>query len=65
LLSPAALIKAYPPPPPPLLLSSSPPPPALSAGLSAQSVIYDQAENRLHAQKALLTLLVNGFDWKL
>jgi len=30
-----------------------------------QSVIYDQAENRLHAQKAMLTLLVNGFDWKL
>jgi hypothetical protein len=27
-------------------------------------VIYDQAENRLHAQKALLTLAVNGFDWK-
>ena len=30
-----------------------------------QSVIYDQAENRLHAQKALLTLLVNGFDYKI
>jgi len=29
-----------------------------------QSVIYDQAENRLHAQKALITLLINGFDWK-
>eukprot|EP00293_Proteomonas_sulcata_P014221 CAMPEP_0184299016 /NCGR_PEP_ID=MMETSP1049-20130417/9713_1 /TAXON_ID=77928 /ORGANISM="Proteomonas sulcata, Strain CCMP704" /LENGTH=218 /DNA_ID=CAMNT_0026609327 /DNA_START=38 /DNA_END=694 /DNA_ORIENTATION=+ len=29
-----------------------------------QSVIYDQAENRLHAQKALITLAINGFDWK-
>ena len=25
-----------------------------------QSRVFDQAENRLHAQKALLTLLVNG-----
>ena len=25
-----------------------------------QSVVFDQAENRLHAQKALLLYLVNG-----
>jgi ornithine carbamoyltransferase len=25
-----------------------------------QSVVFDQAENRLHAQKAILTLLING-----
>merc|ERR1740130_98533 len=30
-----------------------------------QSVIYDQAENRMHAQKALLVALVNGFDYKI
>lgn len=36
-----------------------------NAMAAAQSVIYDQAENRLHAQKALLALLVNGFDYKL
>lgn len=27
----------------------------------AQSVIWDEAENRLHAQKALLEILVRGF----
>lgn len=27
-----------------------------------KSVVWDQAENRLHAQKALLTLLIRGFD---
>ena len=27
---------------------------------SSQSVVFDQAENRLHAQKALVTLLVRG-----
>jgi len=31
----------------------------------AQSVIYDQAENLMHAQKALLVSLVNGFDYKI
>jgi ornithine carbamoyltransferase len=27
---------------------------------SAQSIVFDQAENRLHAQKALLLLLLGG-----
>jgi ornithine carbamoyltransferase len=29
-----------------------------------QSVVFDQAENRLHAQKALITSLINGFGWR-
>ena len=29
----------------------------------AQSVVFDQAENRLHAQKALLLLLLGARDW--
>jgi len=29
-----------------------------------QSVVFDQAENRLHAQKALTTSLINGFGWR-
>jgi ornithine carbamoyltransferase len=29
---------------------------------SAQSIVFDQAENRLHAQKALLLLLLGGLD---
>lgn len=29
-----------------------------------KSVVWDQAENRLHAQKALLCCVVNGFDFK-
>ena len=28
---------------------------------SPASIIFDQAENRLHAQKALMVLLVNGW----
>jgi ornithine carbamoyltransferase len=28
-----------------------------------QSVVFDQAENRLHAQKALLLLLLGARDW--
>jgi ornithine carbamoyltransferase len=29
---------------------------------SSQSVVFDQAENRLHAQKAILYLLMGGSD---
>lgn len=29
-----------------------------------QSVVFDQAENRLHAQKALLALLLGGVSWE-
>ena len=32
-------------------------------GYSKQSVVFDQAENRLHAQKALLLLLMGGVSW--
>jgi N-acetylornithine carbamoyltransferase len=28
-----------------------------------QSVIYDQAENRMHAQKALMALTMGGRGW--